>query len=277
MTIGASLKRLVISSPEVERITQFYADAFGYLPDTRRGEVRCEAAGRSLWIRPGPANQLLESHFMFSDPDALERYMTRLEKMAIPFVTSQSGDGSPSIQIRDPDARSVCFAANAEHLPVAAPAAGDQPARLQHYALRTPAPQELLEFYVNSLGFVVSDLVRDKAGILTAAFLRSDAEHHAIAIFRAAERRLDHFSCETRDWLSLRDWADWMARHSVRLAWGIGRHGPGNDTFFMVLDPDGNLAEISSDLEQCAPERAVGSWDHCMETLNVWGLAIMRS
>lgn len=277
MTIGASLQRLVISSPEIERLAKFYLGTFGYLPDIRCSEARCDATGRSLWIRPGPANQLLESHFVFAAPDALDRYIARLEKLAISFA-SRHEEGSLSIQTQDPDGRSVCFSVGAENPPVAHLGSGDEPvARLQHYALRTPAPMELLDFYVTSLGFAVSDLVRDKAGELTAAFLRSDAEHHSLAIFRSAERRLDHFSCETPDWHSLRDWADRMARHSVRLAWGIGRHGPGNDTFFMVLDPDGNLAEISSDLEQCAPERAVGSWDHCMETLNVWGVAIMRS
>jgi catechol 2,3-dioxygenase-like lactoylglutathione lyase family enzyme len=172
----------------------------------------------------------------------------------------------------------MCFAVNVDSPPVAGGNARDEPpARLQHYAVRTPTPQTLLDFYANSLGFSISDLVRNQAGELTAGFLRSDAEHHSLAIFGAAERRFDHFSCETGDWLSLRDWADLMGRRSSPLVWGVGRHGPGNDTFFMVMDPDGNLAEISSDLEQCAPERAVGIWDHRMETLNQWGVAIMRS
>jgi catechol 2,3-dioxygenase-like lactoylglutathione lyase family enzyme len=277
MTIDARLERLVISSPDVERVAKFYVDAFGYCAEMHGDEARCEAPGRSLWIRSGRVNQLLESRFVFANSAALDCYIERLEKRRITF-TRQYGESGISIRIQDPDDRSVCFAVNVESRPVASGGAGEKHfARLQHYAVRTPVPQVLLDFYANSLGFTVSDLVRDQAGDLTAAFLRSDAEHHSLAIFRAAEPRFDHFSCETQDWHSLRDWADLMARRSVHLAWGIGRHGPGNDTFFMVLDPDGNLAEISSDLEQCAPERAVGSWDHRMETLNQWGVAIMRS
>jgi hypothetical protein len=151
------------------------------------------------------------------------------------------------------------------------------PARLQHYAVRHPTPQTLVDFYANEVGFVVSDLVRDAAGDLTAAFLRTDSEHHAFAIFRAPEKRFDHMSCETQDWTTLRHWADYMAQRSVKLVWGVGRHGPGNDTFFMVHDPDSNLAEISSDLEICADDRPPGLWEHRMETLNLWGVAIMRS
>jgi hypothetical protein len=45
----------------------------------------------------------------------------------------------------------------------------------------------------------------------------------------------------------------------------------------MVKDPDGNLAEISAELEVCAPDRPVGLWPHRPETLNQWGVAIMRS
>jgi catechol 2,3-dioxygenase-like lactoylglutathione lyase family enzyme len=278
MTIDARLKRLVISSPEVERVAKFYVDTFGYQAEMRGDEARCDAAGRSLWIRSGRVNQLLESHFVFADSAALDRYIECLEKRRITFAR-QDGEGGSSIRIPDPDGRSVCFAVNVESPQVAGNGRTIEAhsARLQHYAVRTPVPQALLDFYSHSLGFTVSDLVRDQDGELTAAFLRSDAEHHSLAIFRATELRFDHFSCETRDWYSLRDWADLMARRSIRLAWGIGRHGPGNDTFFMVLDPDGNLAEISSDLEHCAPDRAVGSWDHRMETLNQWGVAIMRS
>ena len=277
MTIDAKLKRLVISSPEVDRVARFYVDTFGYRAERCRDEARCEAYGRSLWIRAGRVNQLLESHFVFDNSAALNRYIAQLEMQRVPF-SQQHEEGGLSIQIRDPDGCNVCFAVNVESRPIAREDTDQiNSARLQHYAVRTPFTQKLLDFYTNSLGFSVSDLVRDETGDLTAAFLRSDAEHHSLAIFRAAESRFDHFSCETHDWNSLRDWADLMARRSVRLAWGIGRHGPGNDTFFMVLDPDGNLAEISSDLERCTPERAVGNWDHRMETLNQWGVAIMRS
>jgi len=98
-----------------------------------------------------------------------------------------------------------------------------------------------------------------------------------MAIFRSRDIRFDHFSCEVPDWTGVRDWADHMARLPVPLAWGVGRHGPGNDTFFMIQDADGNMAEISAELEVCAPDRPVGIWPHDPSTLNQWGVAIMRS
>jgi catechol 2,3-dioxygenase len=277
MTINATLKCLVLASPRPDELADFYRHAFDYSVTVADGERRCEGAERSLWIRPGRPNQLLESHFQFTGGDELERYASEIARRGVVFER-RVGVQDFGLVVEDPEHRKVLFRAGG-FAPMAPRAGLDapRPARLQHYAVRTPAPRALLEFYVERLGFTCSDLVHDDAGDLTAAFLRTDPEHHALAIFRAPEVRFDHFSCETASWLALRDWADTLAGRSVRLAWGIGRHGPGNDTFFMVQDPDGNLAEISAELEICAEGRPVGRWHHRMETLNQWGVAIMRS
>ena len=134
----------------------------------------------------------------------------------------------------------------------------------------------MADFY-RALGFVVSDRVHDDDGVLRACFLRTDHEHHALALFAAAVARLDHLSCETRDLHALIAWADRTASRGIPIHWGIGRHGPGNDIFFMVKDPDDNLIEISAELESCAPDRPAGRWRHEPRTLNLWGTAIMRS
>jgi catechol 2,3-dioxygenase-like lactoylglutathione lyase family enzyme len=277
MTINAVLQRLVLSSPNVMEMGKFYERVFGYRAVMMADECRCEGESRSVWVRPGPVNQLLESHFVFDEVAALDAYAISLEQHGVSY-RREPFESTTALLVRDPEGRDLWFRTgvvknghelgNASEVP---------PARLQHYAVRTPTPQRLVTFYTRALGFTASDLVRDSTGDLSAAFLRTDAEHHSLAIFRAPERRFDHFSCETSDWMALRDWADHMASRAVPLAWGIGRHGPGNDTFFMVRDPDGNLAEISSDLELCAEERPVGTWEHRMETLNQWGIALMRS
>jgi len=276
MTINAVLQRLVISSAQPEEMARFYREAFDYKVITSAEEYRCEGIDRSLWIRHGASNQLLESLFVMESGEAVERYSRELRSRGIEH--SYATEHRPALRVRDPDGRVLCFAVRESNAaPMRSDANGERPARLQHYALRTPSPQRLLDFYSSALAFTISDLVRDDNGELTAAFLRTDSEHHALAIFRAPQPRLDHFSCETRDWNSLRDWADHMAKCSVKLVWGVGRHGPGNDTFFMVHDPDGNLVEISSDLEICTDDRPIGHWEHRMETLNQWGVAIMRS
>ena len=132
-------------------------------------------------------------------------------------------------------------------------------------------------FYTEGLGFTLSDVVQDESGQLKACFVRGNEMHHTLALFGAPVSCFDHQSFETPNWHELKDWADHMGKLRIEIVWGVGRHGPGNDVFFMVRDPDGNLAEISSEIEICTDSRAVGQWKHEERTLNLWGKAIMRS
>jgi catechol 2,3-dioxygenase len=123
---------------------------------------------------------------------------------------------------------------------------------------------------------VESDRVLDKED-LAACFLRSDPEHHSFAAFRAPDSRADHHCYETNGWLDIRDWADRMGQLGIALWWGPGRHGPGNNLFFMIEDPDGYKVEFSAELELIPKEVPYRTWPHEQRTLNLWGSAWMRS
>jgi catechol 2,3-dioxygenase-like lactoylglutathione lyase family enzyme len=212
--------------------------------------------------------------YAFDSRASLAAHRAALEAKRIPTIANPSAlfdEGAHAVS--DPDGNVVAFglrsrSSNDSNEPL--------PARLQHLAFRTPDPDRMVAFY-ESLGFVVSDRVKDDEGVMRACFLRTDHEHHALALFRAADARFDHLSCETRDAGAVIAWADRMAGDGIPIHWGIGRHGPGNDVFFMVKDPDGNLVEISADIEVCEAARPAGTWRHEQRTLNLWGTAIMRS
>jgi len=148
-------------------------------------------------------------------------------------------------------------------------------ARLQHFVCATQRLPEMLEFY-RGLGMVESDRVLEGKE-LSAVFLRSDPEHHSFAAFRAPESRPDHHCYETTGWLDIRDWADRMGRLRIPLWWGPGRHGPGNNLFFMIEDPDGHKVEFSAELELMPKDMPHRTWPHEQRTLNLWGSAWMRS
>ena len=149
------------------------------------------------------------------------------------------------------------------------------PARLQHFVCATQRLPEMLEFY-RGLGMVESDRVLE-GETLSAVFLRSDPEHHSFAAFRAPESRPDHHCYETNGWLDIRDWADRMGELRIPLWWGPGRHGPGNNLFFMIEDPDGHKVEFSAELELMPKDMPHRTWPHEQRTLNLWGSAWMRS
>jgi hypothetical protein len=68
-----------------------------------------------------------------------------------------------------------------------------------------------------------------------------------------------------------------LATLEIKLEWVPGGHGPGNNLFFMIRDPQGYLVEISAELEIMPDELVKRSWKHEERTLNLWGPAFMRS
>ncbi|MGE4339098.1 MAG: VOC family protein [Pigmentiphaga sp.] len=274
--IQASLQRVHLSSPQPRAMAEFYQAAYAMRTDSHDGSHCCQAPGRELWFSAGAANQLGHALFRLQSDTAWNAFIVRTGALA------SAPDGLPALPastrvFADPDGNRIAFA------PPAAAAASSEDddvvpsAVLQHFALRTPQLETMLAFYRDRLGFVVSDLVRTEGGELTAAFLRTDVLHHSVALFRAPVSCFDHQSFETIDWHTLKVWADRTGRSRIPIVWGIGRHGPGDDVFFMVRDPDDNLAEISAEIEVCRPERATGLWPHEEWTLNQWGKAILRS
>jgi len=86
----------------------------------------------------------------------------------------------------------------------------------------------------------------------------------------------DHFALEVPRWDDVRDWADHFAALDIGIWWGPGRHGAGNNLFFMIKDLDGNNIEISADLERL-PKGAPGRrWAAGGKALNLWRPAWIR-
>jgi catechol 2,3-dioxygenase-like lactoylglutathione lyase family enzyme len=276
MEIQAALHRLHLYSPDPLKVACFYSSTYEMAMTSTPEGYRCSGLGRALEVSEGPVNQLRYAHFALNTEGAWDAFAARvsgLKQQALPSAFTGHGH---AVALQDPVSNLVVFTP---------PIVGSQglestvvpPASLQHFALRTSKLPAMMDFYVNSLGFVLSDAVKDAEGELRACFLRTDFLHHALALFSAPVTCFDHQSFEAPDWASMKDWGDHMAALQVPIVWGIGRHGPGNDVFFMVRDPDGNLAEISSEIEHCATGRTAGEWRHEERTLNLWGKAILRS
>jgi catechol 2,3-dioxygenase-like lactoylglutathione lyase family enzyme len=212
------------------------------------------------------------------DSAHLARFSAELERRGVRREPSPSPlFGEEAFAVADPDGRRAVFGSGKEN----SLEEKSMPGRLQHFVCATSQLPELLAFYRDRLGMLESDRVVEGKGDgksdLSACFLRSDPEHHSFAAFRAPESRPDHHCYETDGWTDIRDWADRMGRLGIVLWWGPGRHGPGNNLFFMIEDPDGYKVEFSAELELMPPEMPFRTWPHEQRTLNLWGSAWMRS
>jgi catechol 2,3-dioxygenase-like lactoylglutathione lyase family enzyme len=295
VTIQAHLHRLHLQSPQPERLVDFYVHTYGMrkgqVPGLAAGQQAVASAfsamapGRQVMASNGAANQLHYFLYNLETQAAWANFVQRTAQVPKADVSAFAELPAHALAFRDPDGHCVVFAsadvdANeivTDVLPDASNTKALPPAITQHLGIRTPNIDAMATFYSEVLGFVVSDRVHDDQGQLRACFLRTSELHHALALFGAPVSCFDHQSFEAPDWEGLKHWADHMGDLRQEIVWGVGRHGPGNDVFFMVRDPDGNLAEISSEIEVCMPDRPMGIWKHEERTLNLWGKAIMRS
>lgn len=277
------LKRLHLQSPQASALAHFYARAFGMTCHEVNGTWFCTQEGREVLLSEGQAGQLHYALFVIESLPEWETFRRLTHDLPKANLAAYPELPEASIGFMDPDQNCVVFVLESERvqplesISVVANKGPLPAAASQHFALRTQQVENMKRFYTEGLGFTLSDVVEDDLGQLKACFVRGNEMHHTLAFFGAPVTCFDHQSFETPSWDELKDWADHMGKLRIEIVWGVGRHGPGNDVFFMVRDPDGNLAEISSEIEICTDSRPVGQWKHEERTLNLWGKAIMRS
>jgi catechol 2,3-dioxygenase len=270
---GAFLHHLQLQSPMPEKLAAFYGDAMDMsvekLPD---GRWHCFGPQRHLLIAPGQAKALDFSAFGCRDANGLAELRARAKSEGLEPADMASPLLSDAFSVRDPDGNGVVFGLARENVDEGRGMRGP----LQHVTLATFDVGRIENFYAGKLGFLVSDrVVNDQGGIATC-FMRSNHEHHTLACFLSSRQGLDHHSYEAGEWDTIRDWADRFAGREIRLMWGPGRHGPGNNLFIFIEDLDGNWIEVSAELEVIR-DRPVKHWPHGERTLNLWGNAILRS
>ena len=272
--LRGELHEIAIATPDLAAMRAFYAGVMGYDFAMDAEGVIGSAGNRRIRLVPGAVGRLVHAAYAVEDELALQALGERLAR-ANAGPEPISWNGGEGLAVVDPDGNRLLFRVapcrrddGIDHSP---------PARLQHAVVATADPERLIAFYTGAIGFRLSDRVEDSGKGLRAAFLRSGPEHHSFALFKAAKGRFDHHCYETGGWDCIRDWADRLASFGVPIKWGPGRHGPGNNLFLFVQDPDGNRIEISAELAHVAPDAPAGLWPHEERTLNLWGAGMLRS
>lgn len=275
---GAYLHHLHLGSPSPRELAKFYRRAMFMTSQTESEQTQIvRGPGRRLLISQGQAGQLISAGFAVRDAKGLQGLRTRAEATALtprdfPDVMFQPG----SFSVSDPDGNIIVFGLAIPDEPIS-PSLGILRGPVQHLTLATRNVLAIEEFYAEKLGFGVSDRVISSDGQVMTSFMRGNHEHHNLACFYHRDRQgIDHHSYEAGEWTTLRDWCDHFAAKDIQLMWGPGRHGPGNNLFIFIEDPDRNWIEVSAEIE-VIHDRPVKNWLHAERTLNLWGRAILRA
>jgi catechol 2,3-dioxygenase-like lactoylglutathione lyase family enzyme len=136
--------------------------------------------------------------------------------------------------------------ANARSSAAIARTESPRPRRLSHVVTTSTHAASSRRFFVEGLGFAVSDEVPG----LGAAFLRCSTDHHNVLVHPGPVAFLHHTAWEMEDVDAVGAAASALvAADPARHAWGLGRHGIGSNYFWYLRDPAGNFAEYTSDLD----------------------------
>jgi catechol-2,3-dioxygenase len=272
---GAYLHHLELESGDPAALAEFYGRAMDMSVQRLGDGWICRGPARQMLFKKGKANQLSFAAFACRDADALEMLQAHVQKQQVAMMPSPSTlFDKRAFAVQDTEGNRMVFGvADVPLNPIRQ--RGPIHGPLQHVTVTSTDMAAIENFYVK-LGFAVSDRVRNDKGAVTTCFLRCNHEHHTVAIFLKSEAGLDHHSYEAGEWNTIKDWADHLGGMHIPIVWGPGRHGPGNNLFVFIKDTDGNMIEISAEME-VVHDRPVKEWKHEPYTLNMWGPAIMRS
>ncbi len=278
------LAELTLGVPDLSAAAAFYED-FGL---TRSGSATFATidGGDQLHLVHSPVRRLMQATFAADDLDDLAEAGRSLGALGVGCHVN-----GETLSARDPGSRAL-VALTVRHRQVqprheaaqvnapgridrvAARAAGIvatgrvRPRRLGHLVLGTTDFEASCRFFVDGLGFRVSDLVRD-----VGVFLRCSNDHHNILVQRAPVSFLHHTSWQVEDVDAIgRGARDLLAEHPERHVWGLGRHYAGSNFFWYFRDPAGNFAEYHSDMD-CIPDDAIWTAETLSGTrgLYEWG------
>ncbi len=271
----ARLHHIQLEANAPQELARFHADTLQMeFSPVDRGFL-CSAPKRRVLFTQGEKRGLGFAAFAFETPQDLETYRDWLRQHGIPSSASVSPlFDSDAFTVTDPDGNRFVFGS-------APPEIGNGPgpldARLQHITLRSTDLAPITPFYRDSLGFLLADTVNVDEGDVRTVFFASDPEHHSLAVFKSDASMVDHHSYELDSWDGIKHWSDHFSQLGISLRWGPGRHGPGNNLFIFIEDPEGNWIELSAELEVLTQDRELKAWPHSPHSLNMWGKAIMRS
>ena len=255
------LTRLVLGVPDIDATAVFYRD----LGLEEVGPARFASAdgGEQLALVEAPHRRVVEIGLGVDAPDDLDRLDRQLGTIGAAakrdggeLVSADPGTGAgvrigvaPRI-VPEPAPRAPTNAPGRAERTNARAAAIEleppvRPSKLAHVVLVSPDAEATRRFFLEGLGFKLSDRVGD-----VISFLRCSTDHHNVAVQAGPASFMHHAAWELADAAEIGRGAQRMVEADpVRHIWGLGRHYIGSNFFWYLRDPAGNFAEYTCDVD----------------------------
>jgi catechol 2,3-dioxygenase-like lactoylglutathione lyase family enzyme len=277
MTI-THLRSIAISATDPESLLPFYEQTWGLTNIGRKddGTILLRANGPEhhvLELVPGDGHSLEGIHLGASTNQFVDELAARLEAAGSTIVHGPAQrpvieGGGYGVTFLDPENRRVEVShAVSEHTTQGPEVQDVGPDRLSHIVLNSVDVAGSQAFYVELLGFSVSDTYERDLMI----FLRCNAMHHCIVLAPGEWTSLNHVAFEVESTDEVMKSLGRMRAAGFETIWGPGRHGPGGNVFCYFTDPVGNVIEYTAELLQVDESWEPQVWARTPENADVWG------
>jgi catechol 2,3-dioxygenase-like lactoylglutathione lyase family enzyme len=273
------LRHVAVAVPDFEKQVAFYEGEWGLTRVAGERDLAFFAAEGSpeqyvLRIRRADAKRIDLIAFGAADAADVDALAEELAAGGVRFASEPgrltTPGGGYGFRFFDPDGRVVEVSSDVAPRPYRTLEERESiPVKLSHVVVNSANLEPVKAFYEAKLGFRMSDWLGNYM-----TFLRCSTDHHSLAIARAPHAALNHISFEMRGIDEFMRGTGRLLRRGYHLLWGPGRHGAGDNTFSYFLDPNGNVGEYTTAMEQIMDDAAWQPrvWDPSSpDTQDQWG------
>jgi len=273
----SALRSVDLGTPDIERSERFYAAVWGLEVVARHnGVVYLRAAGSDhhvVALHRSARAELRAVTFRVASADDFAPIAANVVAqgghLISPAVPSDAPDGGTVMTVRGPEGGLLRFV-HGDVVHAARLSAGERPERLAHVNLNSANANATAAFYQKALGFHLTDRTK------LMAFVRCNSDHHAVVIADANVNGLNHVAFQMPSLEAVMRGSGRMIDAGFPIAWGVGRHGPGDNVFAYFIDPVGFVIEYTAEVLQVDDEykfRGPSEWIWPPGRTDQWGIA----
>jgi catechol-2,3-dioxygenase len=142
------------------------------------------------------------------------------------------------------------------------------PRSISHIVLHSPDHKAAAAFFVDVLGFKVSDWLGEMM-----VFLRCNEWHHRVA-FLPGPPCLNHVAYDVPTVDDMMRGISRLKKQHIDILWGPGRHTAGNNTFSYFTTPAGFAVEYTSELERVGEHWQAQVHAPSLQVIDQWGIGV---
>jgi catechol 2,3-dioxygenase-like lactoylglutathione lyase family enzyme len=247
------ISHVTYETPDLARQIDYYTQVIGLALVAReqdRAILTTRLGEEVLVLEAGASARCGRLAFQLGPDDDLTQVAAQLRAKGIGSTLRH--DITPAIAqalvLEDPKGTPVELFARCRPAP-ARETPGVSPMKLGHLAHVVPDAKAITDFYVENLGFRVSDWMEN-----FFSFLRCGPDHHTVNFRTGDKNFMHHIAFELRDWAHLGLACETLGRHKRPILWGPLRHGIGHNLAIYHRDPDDHIVEFYAELDQMKSE-----------------------